>query len=36
MTYREELYARTPVDVAALTTVEGVGPKAVRSTRSSA
>src|SRR6185436_8682989 len=30
MTYREELYARTPVDVAALTTVEGVGPKAVR------
>jgi DNA polymerase (family 10) len=30
MTYREELYAKTPVDVAALTTVEGVGPKAVR------
>ena len=30
MTYREELYAKTPVDIAALTTVEGVGPKAVR------
>ncbi len=30
MTYREELYAKMPVDVAALTTVEGVGPKAVR------
>ena len=30
MTYREELFAKTPVDVAALTTVEGVGPKAVR------
>ncbi len=30
MTYREELYARTPVDIAALTAVEGVGPKAVR------
>jgi DNA polymerase (family X) len=30
MTYREELYARMPVDIAALTTVEGVGPKAVR------
>ena len=30
MTYREELYAKTPVDVAALTTVEGIGPKAVR------
>ncbi len=29
-TYREELYAKTPVDIAALTTVEGVGPKAVR------
>src|SRR5687767_9311232 len=30
MAYREELYAKTPVDVAALTMVEGVGPKAVR------
>ena len=30
MTYREELYAKTPVDVVALTSVEGVGPKAVR------
>src|SRR5690348_17122522 len=30
MTYREELYAKTPVDIAALTVVEGVGPKAVR------
>ena len=30
MRYREELYAKTPVDVGALTMVEGVGPKAVR------
>jgi DNA polymerase (family 10) len=30
ITYREELRARTPVDVSALTSIEGVGPKAVR------
>ena len=28
--YHEELRARTPVDVSALTSIEGVGPKAVR------
>ncbi len=28
--HREELYAKTPVDIAALTAVEGVGPKAVK------
>jgi DNA polymerase (family 10) len=28
--YREELHARTPVDVLALTAIEGVGPKAVK------
>src|SRR5882724_10949190 len=28
--YHEELRARTPVDVRALTTIEGVGPKAVK------
>ena len=30
MTHHAELYARTPVDVSALTSIEGVGPKAVR------
>ncbi len=30
ITYREELHARTPIDVLALTTIEGVGPKNAR------
>ena len=30
MAYHEELRARTPIDVAALTAVEGVGPKGAR------
>jgi DNA polymerase (family 10) len=29
-THREELHARTPVDVTALTAIEGVGPKGVK------